>query len=132
MERHNATAMAVARFLQDHPRIERVHYPGLESHPDYVTAVAQMRGFGGVVSCEIAGNLQETSRFVDRLRMHSIAPSLGGVESMVVQPAIMSFYDMLPEERQAIGIRDNLVRLACGIEDPEDIIADLAQALEYS
>ncbi len=132
MERHNTTAMAVARFLQDHPRIERVHYPGLESHPDYVTAVAQMRGFGGVVSCEIAGNLQETSRFVDRLQMHSIAPSLGSVESMVVQPAIMSFYDMHPEERQAIGIRDNLVRLACGIEDPEDIIADLAQALEYS
>jgi cystathionine gamma-synthase len=130
MERHNANGMAVARYLHDHPAIERVHYPGLPEHPDYTTAIAQMRGFGGVVSFEIKGSLHDTSRFVDRLRLPSIAPSFGGVESMVAQPALLSFYDMSTEERLAIGIRDNLVRFACGIEDSADIIADLSEALE--
>src|SRR5262249_19196423 len=88
MERHNANGMQVARFLSQHPRVARVHYPGLPSHPDYQVATAQMRGFGGVVSFEIEGDLQATSRFIDRLRLPMIAPSLGGVESLVEQPAL--------------------------------------------
>lgn len=130
MERHNANGLAVARFLEEHPHVSRVYYPGLPSHPDYAIAVAQMSGWGGVVSFEVDGDREKTSRFVDRLRLPYIAPSLGGVESMVIQPALMSFYDLTTEERMAVGIRDNLVRLACGIEDAEDIIADLAQALD--
>lgn len=129
MEHHNASGLAVARFLEEHPRVARVHYPGLPSHPDYEIAVAQMRGWGGVVSFELDGDLKETSNFIDRMRLPYIAPSLGGVESMIVQPALMSFYQMAPEDRHAIGIRDNLVRLACGVEDVGDIIDDLTQAL---
>jgi cystathionine gamma-synthase len=130
MERHNASGMAVARFLEAHPRVSRVHYPGLPSHPDHAVAVAQMRGFGGVVSFEIDGSLEATSRFIDRLRIPYIAPSLGGVESLVEQPSLMSFYELSSAERLAVGMRDNLVRLSCGIEDTDDLIADLKQALE--
>jgi cystathionine gamma-synthase len=130
MERHNQNGMAVARFLSEHPRVLRVHYPGLPSHPDHAIATAQMRGWGGVVSFEIDGDLETTSRLVDSLRLPYIAPSLGGVESMVVQPSLMSFYELTTEERLSVGIRNNLVRLACGIEDSEDLIADLAQALK--
>ncbi len=129
MERHNANGLAVARFLAAHPRIERVHYPGLESHPDHEVATAQMLGFGGVVSFEVAGDLEATARMIDRLRIPYIAPSLGGVESLVEQPALMSFYELTTEERLAVGIRNNLVRYACGIEDADDLIADLGQAL---
>jgi cystathionine gamma-synthase len=130
MERHNASGMAVAQYLEDHPRVARVHYPGLASHPDHAVAVAQMRGFGGVVSFEIDGDLKATSHFIDSLRIPYIAPSLGGVESLVEQPSLMSFYELSSEERLAVGMRDNLVRLSCGIEDVADLIADLAQALE--
>ncbi|MBX0330354.1 aminotransferase class I/II-fold pyridoxal phosphate-dependent enzyme [Oscillochloris sp. ZM17-4] len=129
MERHNSSGMAVARFLESHPRVARVHYPGLPSHPDHAVAVAQMRGFGGVVSFEIEGGLDDTARFIDRLRIPYIAPSLGGVESLVEQPALMSFYELTSEQRMAVGMRDNLVRLSCGIEDIDDLIADLKQAL---
>jgi cystathionine gamma-synthase len=129
MERHNANGLAVATFLSKHPRIERVHYPALPEHPDYEVATRQMRGFGGVVSFEIAGDLEATSQFIDRLRIPQIAPSLGGVESLVEQPALMSFYELTTEERLAVGIRNNLVRFSCGIEDTEDLLADLAQAL---
>jgi cystathionine gamma-synthase len=90
----------------------------------------QMRGWGGVVSFELDGDLERTSQFIDALRLPYIAPSLGGVESLVEQPALMSFYELTTEERLAVGIRNNLVRLACGIEDSDDLIADLAQALE--
>jgi cystathionine gamma-synthase len=89
-----------------------------------------MRGFGGVVSFEIDGDLEATSRFIDLLRIPYIAPSLGGVESLVEQPALMSFYELTSEQRLAVGMRDNLVRLSCGIEDAEDLIADLRQALD--
>lgn len=130
MERHNANGLAVARFLEQHPRVLRTHYPGLPSHPDHTIAVRQMRGWGGVVSFEIDGDLQTTSHFIDALRLPYIAPSFGGVESMVIQPALMSFYDLTPAQRLEIGIRGNLVRFSCGIEDAEDIIADLAQALD--
>lgn len=129
MERHNANGWAVANFLHGHPRVARVHYPGLPNHPDHAVAVEQMRGWGGVVSFELDGDLAATSRFIDRLRLPYIGPSLGGVESLVEQPALMSFYELTTEERLAVGIRNNLVRLACGIEDAEDLIADLTQAL---
>ncbi len=130
MERHNANGLAVARFLCEHPRITRVHYPALPDHPDHEIAVAQMRGWGSVISFELDGTLEQTSAFIDRLRLPYIAPSLGGTESLVEQPALMSYYELTTEERLAVGIRNNLVRLACGIEDAEDLIADLAQALD--
>ena len=129
VEQQNRTALAVARFLESHPRIERVWYPGLESHPDHRTAAAQMSGFGGVVSLEVAGDLKITSQFIDRLKIPYIAPSLGGVESLIEQPALMSYYEKTTEERLVLGIKDNLVRFAIGIEDTDDILNDLAQAL---
>ncbi len=129
MERHNSNGLTVACFLREHPRVTRVHYPALPEHPDHAVAVKQMRGWGGVVSFELDGDLEATSRFIDRLRLPYIAPSLGGTESLVEQPALMSFYELTTEERLAVGIRNNLVRLACGIEDAEDLITDLDQAL---
>ncbi len=130
MERHNRNGLAVAHFLHNHPRIARVHYPALPDHPDHLIAMEQMRGWGGVVAFELDADMSATSRFIDRLRLPYIGPSLGGVESLVEQPSLMSFYELTTEERLAIGIRDNLVRLACGIEDTEDLIADLSQALD--
>jgi len=129
LAQQNRTAMAVARFLESHPRIERVWYPGLASHPDHTTAAAQMKDFGGVVSFEVAGDLKTTSRFIDRLTIPYIAPSLGGVESLIEQPALMSYYEKTTEERLELGIKDNLVRFAVGIEDTDDILNDLEQAL---
>lgn len=129
VRQQNRTALAVARFLESHQAVERVWYPGLETHPDYAVAARQMDGFGGVVSFEVAGDLKTTSAFIDRLRIPYIAPSLGGVESLIEQPALMSYYEKTSEERLALGIKDNLVRFAVGIEDTEDILEDLDQAL---
>lgn len=131
----NASAQAIAEYLEAHPAVERVWYPGLPSHPDHEIAKAQMRGFGGVVSFEIAPTAGESpadtaSRFIDAMTIPYIAPSLGGVESLIEQPAYMSFYELSTEERLAIGIKDNLVRFAIGIEDTADILADLQQALD--
>ena len=126
----NESAQKVAEYLESHSKIDRVYYPGLPSHPDYDIASAQMKGFGGVISFEVAGDIKATSDFIDRLRIPYIAPSLGGTESLVEQPAYFSYYDLSSEERLAIGIKDNLVRFALGIEDPEDIIADLEASLE--
>lgn len=129
VRQQNQTAMAVAHFLEAHPRIERVWYPGLESHPDHRVAAAQMDDFGGVISFEVAGDLRTTSRFIDALQIPYIAPSLGGVESLIEQPALMSYYEKSTEERLALGIRDNLVRFAVGVEDTDDILNDLDRAL---
>jgi cystathionine gamma-synthase len=129
VQQQNATALAVARFLEAHPKIDRVWYPGLESHPDYAIASQQMDGFGGVVTFEVKGDLETTGQFIDRLSIPYIAPSLGGVESLIEQPALMSYFEKTTEERLALGIKDNLVRFAIGIEDAADVIADLAQAL---
>ncbi len=129
VRQQNASALAVAQCLETHPKIERVWYPGLASHPDYATAQAQMSGFGGVVSFEVAGDLETTGAFIDAMQIPYIAPSLGGVESLIEQPALMSHYDKTTEERLELGIKDNLVRFAVGIEDTDDIIADLQQAL---
>ncbi len=125
----NAAAQTVAEYLEAHPKIERVYYPGLPSHPDHAIAKAQMRGFGGVVSFEVAGDIKATSDFIDRLRIPYIAPSLGGTESLIEQPAYFSYYDLSREERLAIGIKDNLARYSLGIEDAEDIIEDFAASL---
>ncbi len=128
LERQNVTALAVARRLEAHPGISRVYYPGLESHPTHAIARAQMRGFGGVVSFVVGGGIDAAARFVDRLRLARIGPSFGGVETLVEQPAVMSYYELTSEERKAVGIEDGLVRLAVGVEDAEDVIADLEQA----
>jgi cystathionine gamma-synthase len=127
VRRQNENGMRVAQFLEGHPAIERVYYPGLPSHPDYATAQRQMTGFGGVVSFEVAGGRETTSRFIDRLQLPYIGPTLGGVESIVQQQAL--FVSLDPQERAASGVKDTLVRYALGIEDADDIIADLAQAL---
>jgi cystathionine gamma-synthase len=130
VERQNATGMALARYLEQHRAVEKVYYPGLASHPDYGAARSQMRGFGGVVSFEVRGDLQAASKFIDALRIPYIGPSLGGVEALVEQPVVMSYWDQSPEQRDRIGIRDNLVRYSCGLEDAEDLIRDVEQALE--
>jgi cystathionine gamma-synthase len=127
--RHNENGMAVAHYLDDHPKVTRVWYPGLESHPDHALALKQMSGYGGVVSFEVDGDFAATGRFIDAMQIPYIAPSLGGVESLIEQPAIMSYYEKEPEERAQLGIKDNLVRFALGIEDSADLIADLEQAL---
>ncbi len=132
VERQNQNGQAIAEFLESQPRVKRVWYPGLESHPDHVIARAQMLGCGGVVSFEVDGALEDTSRFVDAVEIPIIAASLGGVESLIEQPALMSYYELSTEERLAVGIKDNLVRLALGVEDTDDLIADLAQALDRS
>ena len=130
MAQHNANGLAVARFLEDHPKIRKVWYPGLASHPDYAVASTSMTGFGGVVSFEVESDGPGASRFIDACRIPHIAPSLGGVESLIEPVYIVSYYDVAPEDRLALGIRDELVRLALGVEDTGDLIVDLAQALE--
>jgi cystathionine gamma-synthase len=130
MQRQNANAQALAEFLAGHPRVETVHYAGLPGHREHAIAKRQMRGYGGVVSFEVRGDLDAATRVVDGCEIPHIAASLGGVESLIEQPAIMSFYELSTEERLQIGIKDNLIRYAVGIEDPEDLIADLAQALD--
>jgi cystathionine gamma-synthase len=129
IERQNATALAVAERLEAHPGIERVFYPGLPSHPSHAVASAQMRGFGGVVSFIVKGGLEGASRMIDAMKLARIGPSFGGVETLVEQPAVMSYYEMTSEQREAIGIADGLVRLSIGIEEAGDLIADLEQAL---
>ncbi|MCF6278674.1 MAG: aminotransferase class I/II-fold pyridoxal phosphate-dependent enzyme [Anaerolineales bacterium] len=129
IERQNQNGLAVSQFLESHPKVERVWYPGLESHPDHQIAQRQMSGFGGVVSFTVKGDLERTSRLVDAVGIPLIAASLGGVESLIEQPALMSFYELSTQERLEVGITNNLVRLSLGIEDTADLIADLDQAL---
>jgi cystathionine gamma-synthase len=129
VEKQNATALAVAERLQRHPRVARVFYPGLASHASHAVARAQMRGFGGVVSFVVKGGLEAASRFVDHVKLARIGPSFGGVESLIEQPAVMSYYEMTSEQRSAIGIDDGLVRMSVGIEEAGDLIVDLEQAL---
>lgn len=131
MERHNQNGLAVARALETHPKVRQVWYPGLESHPDYAIASEQMNGFGGVATFEIDTDLQGAIRFIDATRIPYQAPSFGGVESLIELPVTMSFWDIPAEERAEINITDSLVRMACGIENAEDLIADLEQALAH-
>jgi cystathionine gamma-synthase len=126
----NATAQAMAEALEAHPRVKQVWYPGLPSHPSHATATRLMRGFGGVVTFDLHGDLASTGKFIDALRIPYIAPSLGGVESLVEQPALMSYFELSTEQREAVGIKNTLVRYAVGIESAEDLIADIRQALD--
>ena len=129
VERQNKTALAVARVLEMHPSVERVYYPGLESHPSYAVARSQMRGFGGVVSFVVRGGREAAGRFIDGCRLATIAASLGGVETLIEQPALMSYFELPNEELAKIGIDPALVRLSVGIEDTEDVVNDLLNAL---
>lgn len=129
MQHHNRAGLAVAEALEAHPKIEKVWYPGLKSHPDYAIAAKQMRGAGSVITFLVKGNGTKTRKFIDALELFLITPSLGGSESLVTQMSTMSFFDYPRKYRESIGIVDNLVRIALGLEDVDDIIADLYQAL---
>jgi cystathionine gamma-synthase len=126
----NRNGQQVAEFLAAHPHVEKAFYPGLGTHPGHATAARQMQGFGGVVSFTVRGDRSATFRCLDALSLIHISPSLGGVESLALHPATMAYLDCEPEVRQQLGMTDNLVRLALGIEDPSDLIADLSQALD--
>ncbi len=131
MERHNQNGLAVARFLAEHPRVAQVFYPGLESHPYYDVAQRTMRGYGGLITFRVRGaDWKQTARVVDGVKIPRIAPSLGGVESLIEQPLVMSYWDYPPETREKFGIYDDMIRLSCGIENTQDLIDDLKQALE--
>lgn len=131
MQQHNANGQAVAEFLERHPRVERVYYPGLASHRYADVASQTMTGFGGLVTFTLKdADWKETAAVVDRAKLFRIAPSLGGVESLIEQPLVISYFECTPEERERFGIPDNMIRLACGIEDSADLVNDLAQALE--
>jgi cystathionine gamma-synthase len=130
VERQNANALALARALERHPKVERVHYPWLESHPSFPIASTQMRGGGAVVSFVVRGGRAAASRVVDAARIAQIAPSLGGVESLIEQPAIMSFFELSDDDLAKIGIDPALIRLSVGIEEGADLIADLLAALD--
>ena len=130
MQRQNENGLRIARFLESHPKVERVYYPGLESHPTHAIAASQMRGFGGLITFTLRdADWKQTASVVDATRIPRIAPSLGGVESLIEQPLVMSYFHCTPEDRQRFGISDNMIRMSCGIEDAEDLIADLDQAL---
>jgi cystathionine beta-lyase/cystathionine gamma-synthase len=121
--------MAVARFLEKHPKVARVHYPGLKSHPDHALARRQMRAFGGMMAFDLKGGLAAARRFCDRVRLFLLAASLGGVESLVVLPIYTSHVNMSLAELRASGIEPGTVRVSVGLEDPDDLIEDLRQAL---
>lgn len=129
MDRHSENAGAVAAFLERHPRVAAVHYPGLRSHPQYALAKKQMRAAGGTLSAELKGGLPAAKAFLERLKLFSIAESLGGVESLVDHPASMTHASVPRKEREKVGITDGLVRLSVGIEDREDLLDDLKAAL---
>ena len=129
MKRHNENGQMVAEYLDQHPKVKHVYYPGLPSHPQHDVARRQMKGFGGVVTFEIEGDSSDALEFLSRLNILSIGPSLGGVESLITHPATITYYGCTREERLELGIKDGLIRLAAGIEDAQDIIDDIGQAL---
>ena len=129
MERHCASALKIAAWLERHPKVRRVFYPGLASHPQHALAKKQMHGFGGMISAELSGTLDDSRRFLERCRLFALAESLGGVESLIEHPALMTHGSVPADVRATLGIGDTLVRLSVGIEDPDDLIADLAAAL---
>lgn len=130
MERHNANGQAVAEFLAAHPKVARVYYAGLPEHPSHGRAQILFKGFGGVLSFELKGGVEEAERVMSRLKLPLIAPSLGGVESLIARPAVTSHAGMTPEQRAAAGISDGLIRVALGIEDSRDLVEDFRQALD--
>lgn len=130
MHRHASNAQAVAEFLESHPQVEKITYPGLKSHPQYGVAKEQMDGFSGMISFELKGEIPAGITVMNNVKLCSLAESLGAVETMITHPASMTHMDVPAEERHARGLTDGLVRISVGIEDPEDIIDDLKQALE--
>jgi cystathionine gamma-synthase len=130
VQKQNETALKVAEFLENHPRIKKVYYPFLESHPHYKVAQEQMAGGGGVVTFDIKGNLNNAKHFLDALKLCYIGPSFGGVETLITHPALVSYYNYTRKERYELGITDTLFRLAVGIEDADDIINDLERGLK--
>jgi methionine-gamma-lyase len=130
LDRHNENALKIANFLETHPKVEKVHYPGLQSHPQHELAKKQMTGFGGVLSFELKGGLEAGRKLMNSVRLCTLAVSLGAVETLIEHPASMTHVVVPKEERLKTGITDSLVRLAVGIEDADDIISDLDQALE--
>ena len=131
MQRHNTNGQAIADFLESHPRVSKVYYPGLKSHKYHEIAARQMKGYGALVTFELAdSDWRQTADVVDKCQIPKIGPSLGGVESLIEQPLVMSYYELPEQERQSYGIRDNMIRMAIGIENTDDIIQDLKQALE--
>jgi len=129
MEAHNQNGMQVAQFLENHPRVDRVYYPGLKSHPQHELAKNQMKGFGGMVSFEVTEGNDALDQFLTRLRICQLAVSLGGIESLICPPSLTTHRRLSKSERIRAGIKDNLLRLSVGIEDPQDLIDDLDQAL---
>jgi len=129
MREHEKNAIEIAQFLQDHPRVRRVFYPGLPNHPGHDIAASQMDGFSGIVSFEVKGGLGDARRVLARLRLFKIAESLGGVESLVELPAIMTHASIPKEERKRAGLYDGLIRLSVGIEHVQDLLEDLKRAL---
>ncbi|MBM1171253.1 cystathionine gamma-synthase [Microvirga arabica] len=129
MERHCTSALKIAQFLEAHPGVDGVIYPGLASHPQHELAKRQMRGFGGIITARIKGGLDGATRFLERCQLFTLAESLGGVESLIEHPAIMTHASVPPEVRAELGIDDGLVRLSVGIEDADDLIEDLRSAL---
>jgi len=130
MQQHQRNALAVATFLENHPKVKRVYYPGLRSHPHHEIAKKQMRGFSGMVSAEFKLSLEQTKKLISSLKLFSLAESLGGVESLVNHPTLMTHASIPAEERERMGITEGLIRFSIGIEDPEDLIADLESALK--
>lgn len=130
MERHNSNALTLAQWLESHPSVEQVYYPGLPSHPQHDLAKRQMNGFGGIITIKLKGNLDTSKRFLKSCHLFTLAESLGGVESLIEHPAIMTHASIPAEQRQARGITDTLIRLSVGVEDVSDLQADLSQALD--
>lgn len=131
MKQHNTSAQIIAEWLAEHPKVAKVIYPGLQSHPQHTLATSQMKGFGGMVSFFIDTNLEGTRRFLEKVEIFALAESLGGVESLIEHPAIMTHASIPAEQRESLGIHDNFVRLSVGIEDTDDLIHDLEHALSY-
>lgn len=128
MRQHEANALAVGKFCENHPKVQKIYFPGLESHPQHELAKKQMRGFGGMISIEL-GSLETAKKFTTSLRIFTLAESLGGVESLVCHPVSMTHGSIPKERRDQLGITDGLVRLSCGVEDTEDLLEDIEQAL---
>ncbi|MCI0569603.1 MAG: cystathionine gamma-synthase [Myxococcaceae bacterium] len=132
MERHQQNAFKVAQFLQGHPKVAKVTYPGLENHPQHALARKQMKGFGGMMTFDIKGGLEAARRFLKTVKIFACAESLGGVESLIEHPAIMTHASIPKETREKLGISDGLIRLSVGIEDADDLVEDLRQGLQVA
>ena len=130
MQRHNESGLRIAQWLTAHPKVEKIYFPGLPEHPQFDLANEQMTGYGGMISILVKGGLKSASQFMQNLNIFALAESLGGVESLVNHPAIMTHASVPKEIRKKLGIDDGLVRLSVGVEDAEDLIEDIRQALD--